>query len=164
MRPSLRRNSPQVREALKKADKIVPPGGDIDGLLEAMSTFRGRTMMLLSAPLGNSVSGLLISTDHADYIAVSEEASPERLAAIVCHEVAHALLGHDHEGSVGKELVSSGLLNGIDASLADSVVAARQAYAHTAETDAETVATYLSIELRRRLMRGGHTYYDERWR
>ncbi|WP_341855735.1 hypothetical protein [Brachybacterium sp. GPGPB12] len=112
----------------------------------------------------SALSGLLISTEQADYIAVAEKASPERLAAIVCHEIAHALLGHDHEGSLGQELLETGLLSGLDARLADSVVAARQAYAQTAETDAETVATHISIELRRRLMRGGHTYYDERWR
>lgn len=158
------RYSRQVRAALREADEIMPRSGDISDLLSAMSELRGREMRLLHAPLESTLSGLLISTEQADYIAVAEGASPERLAAIVCHEVAHALLGHDHEGSLGQELLESGLLSGLDARLADSVVAARQAYAHTAETDAETVATHISIELRRRLMRGGHTYYDERWR
>lgn len=121
-------------------------------------------MRLLVESLEESVSGMFFSTDQGDYIAISENASPERKCAVVCHEIAHALLGHEHEDSLGKSLVESGLLGGIPSELADAVVAVRQAYAHTAEADAEIVATYMSIELRRRVMRGGHTYYDDRWR
>lgn len=141
----------------------MPPSGDIDDLLGAVSRARGRTMSLLTAPLDSSVSGLLISTSRADYVVVAEGASPERLVSIVCHEVAHALLGHSHEGSLSEQLLAAGLLRGIEPELAKSVVAARKAYAHTHEQDAETVATHISIALRRRVMRGGHTRYDERW-
>lgn len=158
------RRSQRVKMALQKADVIMPPSGDLTDLLDAISKERGRPMTLLHATLDTTLSGLLISTEQADYVAVSDGASPERLAAIVCHEVAHALLGHEHEGSLGRELAESGLLNGIDSKLADSIVAARRAYAHADEADAETVATYISIELRRRVLRGGHTFYDELWR
>lgn len=157
------RNSRQVREALRTAETMMPPSGDAEDLLAALSKARRRTMTLLVAPLMSSVSGLLISTDQADYVVVSEGASPERLCAIVCHEVAHTLLGHDHSDSLSSDLLESGLLKGLDAGLAKSVVAARNAYDHTSEADAETVATYISAELRRRVMRGGHTYYNDLW-
>ena len=141
----------------------MPTSGDVYDLLTEISASRGRPMHLLVAPLGSSVSGLLVSTNHADYVVVAEGSSPERQCAIVCHEVAHSLLGHSHDDPPGSSLVDSGLLQGVDPKLARDVVAARHAYAHTQETDAEIVATYISIKLRRRVMRGGHTYYDDLW-
>ncbi len=158
------KHSPQVREAIRAAEAILPLSGEVDDLLDRLSETRGRPMTLLLAPLEQAVSGVLISTDHADYIAVSDQASPERKCAIVCHEIAHALLGHDDARPLSKSLIDSGLLRGIDPALVHAVVACRHAYAHTTETDAETVATYISVELRRRVMRGGHTYYDVLWR
>ena len=157
-------HSQQVKEALRDAESIMPPSGDINDLLEGMSRKRERPLSLLRAPLGSKTSGLWIATKKADYIAVAESASPERLAAIVCHEIAHILLGHEHEKSVGQGLLSAGLLKNFDPELADSIVAARTAYSYTVEADAERVATLISIELRRRDLRGGHTFYDELWR
>lgn len=158
------KNSGEVKDAIRFAERILPSSGEVEDLLANLSEVRGRPMILLSAPLDQSVSGVLICTKQADYIGVSEHASPERTCAIICHEVAHALLGHDHADSLSKSLIDTGLLNGIDPKLVDAVVAGRQAYAHTSEADAETVATHISVELRRRVMRGGHTYYDELWR
>lgn len=157
------RSSRHVRDALRTAETIMPSSGNVEDLLAGLSKVRRRATHLLVTPLTSSVSGLLISTAKADYVVVSEGASPERLCAIVCHEVAHALLGHDHGGSLGSELLESGLLKGLHPELVSSVVAARNAYEHTSEVDAETVATYISTELRRRVMRGGHTYFDDRW-
>lgn len=153
----------QVREALRSAEEVIPASGDVEDLLEAISAARRRDMQLLVAPLGSAVSGLLVSTDQADYVVVAEGSSPERQCAIVCHEVAHSLLGHNHDESLSSTLTESGLLKGVNPQLARDVVAARHAYAHTRETDAETVATHISVKLRRRVMRGGHTYYDELW-
>ncbi|HLR96154.1 MAG TPA: hypothetical protein VK053_16655 [Jiangellaceae bacterium] len=141
----------------------MPASGDVEDLLSAMSTARDRTMQLLVAPLGSAISGLLVSTGLTDYVVVAEGSSPERQCAIICHEVAHALLGHSHHENPGSALIESGLLQRVDPGLARDVVAARHAYAHTKEIDAETVATYISIKLRRRVMRGGHTYYDDLW-
>lgn len=154
----------QVKEAIRAAEAMLPESGEVEGLLDRLSQDRGRPMTLLVAPLASAVSGILISTEKADYVAVSEGASPERQCAIVCHEIAHALLGHDEDRPLSESLLESGLLRGLDPSLIHSVVAARHAYAHSSETDAEIVATYISVELRRRVMRGGHTYYDELWR
>lgn len=158
------RNSRHVREAIREAESVMPRSGDVEDLLDSLSKARNRAMKLLIAPLGSTVSGLLVSTKQADYVVVAEGSSPERQCAIVCHEVAHALLGHDHSGLLGSSLLEAGLLQGLQPTLARNAVAARHAYAHTTETDAETVATYISIKLRRRVLRGGHTYYDELWR
>lgn len=158
------RHSPEVRKAMRAAMEIMPSSGDVQDLLTSLSRARERNITILSAPLDSAISGLLISTEQADYIAVSDGASPERFVAIVCHEVAHALLGHDHSHAIGEEILETGLLQIVNPELAGSAVAARRAYAHTDESEAEVVATYLSVELRRRVMRGGHTFYDERWR
>src|SRR5699024_12785376 len=82
----------QVRDALRSAEEIMPASGDVEDLLSAMSTARDRTMQLLVAPLGSAISGLLVSTGLTDYVVVAEGSSPERQCAIICHEVAHALL------------------------------------------------------------------------
>lgn len=157
------RYSAEVTEAIRQAEEIIPYSGETDDLLVRLSEARGRPIRLLVSPLSEAVSGVLISTEKADYIAVSEGASPERQVAIVCHEVAHVLLGHDHQGSLTSSLVDTGLLSGLDPKLVSAVVAGRQAHAETVEIDAELVATYISVELRKRIMRGGHTHFDDRW-
>ena len=120
-------------------------------------------MRLLIESLPDSLSGALLSTKDADHIAVDQGAPPERKVAIACHEVAHALLGHDHHGSVGSSLVDFGLLRGLSPELIKSVIAGRQAFASTVEAGAELVATHLSVQLRKRVMRGGNTHFDDRW-
>src|SRR5690625_7782883 len=100
----------------------MPTSGDVYDLLTEISASRGRPMHLLVAPLGSSVSGLLVSTNHADYVVVAEGSSPERQCAIVCHEVAHSLLGHSHDDPPGSSLVDSGLLQGVDPKLARNIV------------------------------------------
>lgn len=153
-----------VTAAIRSAGPLLPDSGEIEHFLELVSADRGRPLVLLVGSLDDSVSGALISTPQADYIAVSDHASPERLCAIVCHEVAHLLMGHDHGPPLSQSLFDSGLLGDIDPELAKSVVATRCAYDHPDEVDAEVVATHISVELRRRVMRGGHTFYDDRWR
>ncbi|MDP9904748.1 hypothetical protein [Arthrobacter bambusae] len=120
-------------------------------------------MTLLTEELGPARSGLLISTDAADYIVVSTETSPERTAAIVCHEVAHALLGHAHTVDLADSLMESGLVAGLDGDLVRSVIAARGTYEEGPEADAELLATHISLLLRERVLRGGHTFFDDRW-
>ncbi|GAA1491492.1 hypothetical protein [Brachybacterium sacelli] len=158
-----RRFSMQVRDAIRMADSMMPLSGDVEDLLTNLSRTRDRRISILTAPLTSPLSGLLIATGKADYVVVGDEASPERQVAIVCHEVAHLLLGHDDNQPLSSGLIESGLLQGLNPDLVRSVVAGRHAYAHATELDAETVATHISIQLRRRVMRGGHTYYDELW-
>lgn len=162
--PRIGRYPAHVKSALRTAETVLPRSGSIDEMLTLLSAIRGRPMSLLTEDLNQSVSGLLLSTDQADYIAVPANASPERLCAIVCHEVAHALLGHDHSKPLIRSLMDSGLLPGVDEDFARSIVAARYVYMDPTEVDAEIVATYLAKELRRRVLRGGDTFYEDRWR
>lgn len=164
--PAIGRYPARTKAAIRAAEDLVPPSGLVDELLERFAERRGRPITVLEADFDASVSGMLIATQRADYIAVPSGASPERRSAIVCHEVAHMLLGHDHDDKrpLSQTLADSGLLAGIDAELAGSVVAARCSYMHPDEVDAEVIATYLAAELGRRVMRGGDTYYDARWR
>jgi acetyl esterase/lipase len=164
--PAIGRYPARTKAAIRAAEDLVPPSGAVDELLQRFAERRGRPITVLEADFDASVSGMLIATQRADYIAVPSGASPERRSAIVCHEVAHMLLGHDHEDKkpLSQTLLDSGLLAGISEELAGSVVAARCSYMHPDEVDAEVIATYLAAELRRRVMRGGDTYYDARWR
>lgn len=157
------RHSKAVSDALREAERILPASGEVEDLLKNLSESRGRPMRLLEADLERSVSGLLICTEKSDYVAVSSDASPERRCAVICHEVAHALLGHDDHDSLSSTLVDTGLLTGLDEELVEAVVAARHAYAHADEADAEIVATHVSAELRRRVLRGGQKYHDTLW-
>ncbi|GAB3930675.1 hypothetical protein GCM10011575_47380 [Microlunatus endophyticus] len=162
--PRIGRYPAHVKSALRRAETVLPRSGSIDEMLALLSAIRGRPISLLTEDLNQSVSGLLLSTDQADYIAVPAKASPERLCAIVCHEVAHALLGHDHSKPLIRSLMDSGLLPGINEDFARSIVAARYVYMDPSEVDAEIVATFLAKELRRRVLRGGDTFYEDRWR
>ncbi len=154
---------PHLRPALKAAEELLPASGEVADLLENLSLNRGRPLTLLTEDLGSARSGLLISTEAADYIVVSSSTSPERTAAIVCHEVAHALLGHAHTADLADSLMDSGLVTGLDEDLVRSVVAARDTYEKGSESDAELLGTHLSFLLRERVLRGGHTFFDERW-
>lgn len=120
-------------------------------------------MSVLEMPLGDSVSGVLISAEQDDYIVVPDDAPPTRKCAIICHEVGHMLLGHAAQPNA-QSIVDSGLLDAFDPELIRFVIATRDGYEHPEEENAEIVATYLSAELDRRIQRGGYTYYDERWR
>ena len=155
--------SQDVKAAIRSAEGILPASGEVEDMLDHLSARRGRPIRLLVEPLPEAVSGVLMSTPRADYVAVSKEASPERQVSVVCHEIAHVLLGHDHPDSLASSLVETGLLSGLNPELVKSVVAGRQAYATTVEEDAELVATYVSVELRKRVMRGGNTHFDEHW-
>lgn len=189
--------SRRLRPALNMVNELLPASGEIEDLLDALSKKRGRPMRLLTADLGPARSGLLLSTDAADYIVVSSDTSPERSYAICCHEVAHALLGHDHEGGLAESIIDSGMFAGLDKDLVRKVVAARKSHGAIApspsrtnedpvpmaspgqseerthtdspehlerEGDAELLATHISLLLRERMLRGGHTYFDDRWR
>lgn len=87
-------------------------------------------------------SGLWIATGDRDYIVTPENASPARHNAIVCHELAHMLLGH--EGSLGMHAAS--IAPGIDPAVAARFLG-RHAYDNELEHSAETLGTQLAAEV-----------------
>jgi len=98
---------------------------------------------VLNYPLDTAgPSGLWIGTSSGDYIVCSADTTPTRRAAIVCHELAHVLLGHEPE--VG-DLEAAQAVVQLLAPDVDPLVAARfmtrHGYEGPAEEDAEAAAT-----------------------
>lgn len=151
------------RRALSLVEAILPPSGELEDLVTNFAAHRGCPVHVLPLDLGPaSLSGLWISTDDSDYIAYARNASPERACAIVCHEIGHALLGHQHL-DLADQVLASGHFTALSPDLVRATLAARHGYATPEEQDAELVGTHLSAGLRRRLERGGNLYTDERW-
>lgn len=151
------------REIVALADKLLPPTGELDDLVEAFAAHRGRPVELLPFDFASgTVSGLWVSTERADYIVYPRTSSPERVCAIVCHEIGHSILGHDRLDLAG-QMLSAGILDALPADLVRSTLAARHGYATVEEQQAELLGTRLAMGLRHRLDRGGDSFTDERW-
>lgn len=146
-----------------QARQILPASGELDDLVAAFAELRQRPVHLMPAALGDgAISGLWVSTDRNDYIVYPHTASPERQCAIVCHEIGHALLGHE-KLNLADVLIDSGAFAGLSPDLVKATLAARHGYDRPEERDAELVGTHLANELRFRLDRGGDRFSDERW-
>jgi hypothetical protein len=122
----------------------MPIDGDLDGLLDALSHERGRRIHLLPQRFtGRPTSGLWLPTTAADYVVIDDPTTPSRRAAIICHEVAHILLGHSPDITTS-DLVAAALPN-----LSPELVAralARHAYATEDEAEAEELGTLIGAE------------------
>jgi hypothetical protein len=89
-------------------------------------------------------SGLWISTPAADYIVCAAAATPTRRAAILCHELAHMVLGHEPEvgDAEAVQAVAQVLAPDVDPSVVSRFLS-RHRYEASVEGDAEAVATAL---------------------
>ncbi len=148
MRMSFRRSSPAQRhraQAIALGERLMPADGSIDGFVAAVAAHRIRPVRVIGYPLDTAgPSGFWIGTSAGDYVVFSADATPTRRAAIVCHELAHMLLGHEPEvgDTEALSLVATILAPDVDASVAARFLT-RHGYAGTAEEDAEAAATAL---------------------
>ncbi len=146
MRLKVRRSSPAQRHrarAIALGERLMPANGSIDGFVVAVAAHRGRSVRVISHLLDAAgPSGFWIGTSTGDYLVCSADATPTRRAAIVCHELAHMLLGHEPEvgDTEALSLVSTVLAPDVDASVAARFLT-RHGYAGVAEEDAEAAAT-----------------------
>ena len=124
----------------------MPADGDLPGLLANLAEHRGRDIHVLTRQFGGQpTSGLWLATERADYLVIDDPTTPSRRAAIICHEVAHILLGH--EGQTGAEFTSIPSMVAPD--LSPELIAramARHAYADEVEAEAEQTATLIGAE------------------
>ena len=121
----------------------MPRDGNIDGFVSAVATHRGRPIRVFTYALDvGGPSGFWIGTPASDYLVCSAEDTPTRRAVIVCHELAHMLLGHEPEvgDPEATSLIVDILAPDVDATVATRFLA-RHAYAAAAEEDAEAAAT-----------------------
>lgn len=126
---------------------LVPDSGDVDLLVEAVGAHRKRRIKVLECELGEmNPSALWAQTADTDYIFCPSGAAAEHRRVMVCHELAHMLLGHEPAtGEVD--------LSGVAPSIAPAVIAgffARHGYEDEVEAETELLATQLATELARR--------------
>lgn len=139
-----------TRRTTEKASysHLLPASGDLDELVARVATSRSRTITLMPICLPEDApSGLWIATGARDYIVYPDDADAQWRSGIVCHEIAHMLLGHDPRPGTSD-------LGGLVAAAAPSIdpqVAARflhrHGYADAVEADAENLGTRLAAEL-----------------
>lgn len=148
MRLRRRRNESDAPTALNVSDalRLVPADGDVIGLLRNVESVRGREIVLMSKPMpADAPSGLWVSVPDRDYVVVPEAAPHSRLGAIVCHEIAHMLLGHRGEAT----LRATDIAPDIDQSVVARFLG-RHGYEVEQEREAERLGTQLAAEAARR--------------
>lgn len=129
-----------------RIEQLVPIGGDLEDLVEHVARSRGRSVCLLPTDVvPEAPSGVWVATDKADYIAFPSDAPPTRRAAIICHELAHMLLGHaPQEG--GPQALARLAAPAIAPDVAARFLL-RHHYVSREEREAETLATRLVAAL-----------------
>lgn len=122
----------------------MPADGDLAGFLERLGKHRGRPIRILPQKLGGGrpTSGFWLPAEHADYLVVDQPTTPSRRNAIVCHEVAHMLLGHEPD-------TASGAIAAAAPDLSPELVTralGRHGYATDDEAEAEQLGTLIGAE------------------
>jgi len=140
-----RRSARAMRHAVRLARRLMPLDGNLDDFIASIARHRGRpiTLVQLDRRPSDDLSGLWLATESADYIIVDPTATPSRRALIVCHEIAHMLLGHRGD------LTTSQLLATTAPDLNCALVArvlGRHAYGSADEQAAEEMATVVAAE------------------
>jgi len=133
---------------------LVPASGLVDDLVRSVSDERGRPIHVAEENLGpKEPSGLWVAGDGVDLIVVPDRIGSSQRTAIICHEVAHILLGHVPLG-VGSDL--DGLVElvapHVDVSVAKQILG-RFSYADDLEAEAEAFGTILVTKLAERSRR-----------
>lgn len=137
----------QPRRARRLAARLMPENGDLDGFVQAVAMHRGRRIVTMAEDLGlDAPTGYWITTVDADYVVYPEDCTADQRAVIICHELAHMLLGHQTpEGNLHVQDLAPSI---------DPAVAARflkrHGFGDAMEVDAESMATHLTTELVRR--------------
>jgi len=85
-----------LRRSLRQIKGLVPDDGSLTGLLDAVSRRTGRPLVQVEIDLsGSGLSGAWVPIGDEDYLLTPAGATPTRASAVICHELAHILLGHD---------------------------------------------------------------------
>lgn len=135
------------RGAFHNALRLVPDDGDMMRFVAAVAEDQGRPITVLDCDLpSDAPSGLWLQLAEADYIVCARSVSAEHRRVVICHEIAHMLLGHQpRDGAID----TSSIAPSIDLDVAARFFT-RHGYEDDVEADAETLATVLAAELSRR--------------
>jgi hypothetical protein len=147
---SPRGSSSSVSQATRAARRLMPPDGDLMGLIENLAAQRARPIKVVDQPLEkfNMPSGITIALTDFDYIVVDDAAPPSRRTVILAHEIAHLMLEHDQGEHVSDDLIALAAPD-LSPALIQRVLH-RHGYAGRQEQDAEQMATALAAEHERR--------------
>ena len=132
------------RATWRSISRLIPPDGNVDEFVAAIGRERGRRIAVASCPLPNDgPSALWVQTADVDYILHADSITAEHRQTVICHEVAHMVLGHEaREGLVDTTAFAP--------SIAPAVAArffTREGYPDEIESDAEVLGTLLAAEL-----------------
>jgi hypothetical protein len=144
------RGPSQVRAAQARALGLLPASGAVEAFSDAVSVAQGRRICLLPFGLNaDEPTGLWIATAEADYVVYPADATAAERTAIICHELAHILLGHQPAGDTAKLAQMAALVApDIDPLVARQMLA-RHGYADDVEAEAEAFGTLLVTHLAR---------------
>lgn len=155
MRIPIKRRKPRSDTdcAFRTATDLMPHDGDIDTFVKAISASRGRPIHVFEVPApSESPSGGWFACGDADYVVVDATSTLSRRAAIVYHELAHILLGHQGEP------LTSAQLSLLAPSMNPSVAArflGRHGYTSQVEHEAELLGTKLAAAAERARFNAG---------
>ena len=128
--------------------QLMPDDGSIRGLVEAVATHRNRPIDLVEAHLGaRATTGFWVVGHDRDYIVHPHGAHTLVSELVICHELAHILLGHGNRYALGPPEHSPG---------GSTRLLTRHGFGSIAEANAVRLArhtTKLSLARRRRRMR-----------
>lgn len=131
--------------------ELLPATGDLSGFVNRVADSRSRPITLLPVVVGNAQPfGVWVATASRDYIAYPAEASAISRTAVVCHELAHMLLGHTPQPEPdGSSSLAHGLASNIDPAITARFLR-RHHYEDVQEDAAEWLGTLFSVELSKR--------------
>ncbi len=145
LRPRSPRINPDPRALVLE---MLPPDGDLVGLVGRIASSRQRPIVVTRLSLPSGISGLWDERSPDRDLVVIDDVpmAPSRYAAVLCHELAHIVLGHHGIVDHSPEPTQSG---NIDAAIAQRFLR-RCAYDDVVEREAEELATALTKEHLRR--------------
>ena len=132
----------EVTDPLQPLLALLPDPWSADEFVHRVAEHRGRPIQLLTYPLSSDdPTGFWLSTADTDYIVIPETAGGSRRDAIIGHELAHIVLGHDPLPAND----TAGLAAVAPSSSPELVgrFLPRQGYGADIEREAETLATRL---------------------
>jgi hypothetical protein len=131
-----------LTDALHALQPLIPTPWSADEFIEQVALSRGRPIHLLTYPLSTGdPTGYWLHKDTADFIIVPDRANGARRDAIIGHEIAHIVLGHEPQPTTNLRGLSE-LVPNLSPDLV-TLYLPRHGYNVEIERQAETLATHL---------------------
>jgi len=139
-----RRRGRAVRATWRAVSTLIPDNGSVDDFVAAVSAQRGRRIAVLGCSMpDDGPSGYWAPTPDVDYILHADSITAEHREAVVCHEIAHMVLGHEaREGLMDTRAIAPSISPEVAARFLT-----REGYSDEIEADAEMLATLIAAEL-----------------